>query len=189
MKKHFVAKLLRNVHAGEEHLAWNHPAVRSAPSSIQLTSTAFAPGTAIPVRYAGKGVGQNISPDLAWSDLPENTVELVLVMEDPDVPLRRPLVHLVAMAIPPTIAGLPEGALSGDIAPLRLQFGRGSFNRIGYAGPRALPGHGLHRYLFELFALSRHLDFARPPKLAKLLQAMHGSVLARGQLEGTFEQK
>jgi phosphatidylethanolamine-binding protein (PEBP) family uncharacterized protein len=78
MSKHLIARLLRGVRAGEKHLAWNHPAIRSAPSSIQLTSTAFAPGAPIPVQYAGKGVGQNISPDLAWENIPDGAVELVL---------------------------------------------------------------------------------------------------------------
>src|SRR5258708_2777783 len=188
MSKHLIARLLRGVRAGEAHLAWNHPAVRSAPSSIQLTSPAFAPGTPIPVRYAGKGVGQNISPALAWENLPEGAVELVLVMEDPDAPLRQPFVHLVATAIPPQLSGFPEGALSDGAAALGVRLGRGSFNRSGYTGPRALPGHGPHRYLFELFALNRRLDFPAPPTRAQLMQALHGAVIGRGQLEGIFEQ-
>jgi hypothetical protein len=188
MSKHLIARLLRGVRAGEAHLAWNHPAVCCVPSSIQLTSLAFAPGAPIPVQYAGQGVGQNISPPLAWENLPEGAVELALVMEDPDVPLRRPFVHLVATAIAPQLSGLPEGALSDGAAALGVRLGRGSFNRSGYTGPRALPGHGPHRYLFELFALNRRLDFLVPPTRAQLMQALHGAVIGRGQLVGIFEQ-
>jgi phosphatidylethanolamine-binding protein (PEBP) family uncharacterized protein len=103
MSKHLIARLLRGVRAGEAHLAWNHPAVCFVPSSIQLASTAFAPGAPIPVQYAGKGVGQNISPALVSENIPDGAVELVLVMEDPDVfsflqeqnrrPPRRPQAH------------------------------------------------------------------------------------------------
>ncbi|HEX4208723.1 MAG TPA: YbhB/YbcL family Raf kinase inhibitor-like protein [Ktedonobacteraceae bacterium] len=188
MSKHLVGRLLRGIHAGEKDLAWNHPAVSSSPTSIVLTSPAFAPGTAIPARYAGKGVGQNISPPLAWEHVPKGAVELILVMEDPDVPFPHPFVHLIATGIPPQFPGLPEGALSGDIASLPIQFGRGSFNRMGYAGPRALPGHGPHRYLFELFALGCRLNFPAPPTRAQLLSAFHSTVIGRGQLEGIFEQ-
>jgi Raf kinase inhibitor-like protein, YbhB/YbcL family len=189
MATHFIARLLRNVHAGEKRLAWNYPAVASAPSSIRLTSSVFAPGAAIPQRYAGEGVGQNISPDLSWSQLPEGTVELVLVMEDPDVPLPRPFVHLIATAIKPTLASLPEGALSAQAPFGGILFGYGTTRHRGYAGPRALPGHGPHRYVFELFALNRQLQFATPPALSDLLRAMHGAVIARGRLDGIFEQK
>jgi Raf kinase inhibitor-like YbhB/YbcL family protein len=179
--------LLRGVHAGETHLAWNEAATARAPASITLRTDAFPAGGLIPVRYAGRGVGDNISPGLRWSPTPAGTAEWVLIMQDPDAPLPRPFVHLIAYGISAETTELEEGALSAPCS--RVRAGRNTFGRSAYAGARALPGHGLHRYVFQLFALDRCLSFTKPPHLRALLQAMQGSVVARARLDGFFERK
>lgn len=181
-----MGRTLHGIRAGEAKLAWNHPAAASAPAIIRLTSSAFSEGAPIPLRYAGAGVGDNVSPPLAWSGLPPGTVELALVMEDPDAPLPRPFVHLVVAGIAPMPETIAEEALSGGAHNLLI--GRNMLRQTIYAGPRALPGHGLHRYVFELFALNRKLSFKKPPSLAELMSAMNRAVIARGKLEGTFER-
>ncbi len=186
MIERFVGRLLRRVHAGERHLAWNHPVLAAVPDSLKLYSPAFSPGGAMPVKCAGLGVGDNVSPPLDWSFVPERTVELVLLMEDADAPLRRPVVHFIATGIPRTLSGFTEGALVRENTSVR--FGYGSFKRIGYAGPRPLPGHGPHAYTFQLLAVDRQLTFDTRPDLATLLKALEGKVIARGRLDGTFER-
>jgi Raf kinase inhibitor-like YbhB/YbcL family protein len=183
-----LGRLLRGVHAGETHLAWNQAATARAPDSITLTTDAFPAGGTIPVRHAGRGVGDNISPALRWSNPPAGTAEWVLIMQDPDAPLPQPFVHLIAYDISAEVTELPEGALSTSSG--RARVGRNTFGSSGYAGPRALPGHGPHRYVFQLFALDRCLGgFTKPPSLKTLLKAMQGSVVARARLDGLFEQK
>ena len=49
---------------------------------ITVTSTAFAAGKPIPVKYTGQG--ENISPDLSWKDTPDGPVSFAVVCEDPD---------------------------------------------------------------------------------------------------------
>lgn len=182
-----VGRLLRGVRAGERHLSWNHPAMRGVPETLVLQSASFAAGGSLPQRCAGQGVGDNVSPALAWSGVPAGTQELLLTFEDEGAPLPRPVVHLVVLGIDPSHPGFGEGALAnGLVAPAR--FGIGSFGRLGYAGPRPVPGHGPHRYVFQLFALGRKLDFDRPPKRAAILERATGSVLARGRLVGLFER-
>jgi len=188
MLKTILLGLLKDVHAGDRHLAWNHPAVAAVQDSIVLTSDDFTAGGAIPIQFAGKGVGQNTSPSLHWSNIPEGTEEFVLVMEDPDAPWPRPMVHLVAAGISATMSGLPAAALSGDPASLGITLGKGTLGIDGYHGPRAPKGFGPHRYIFEIFALSKKLDLTGPPKLSELLTKMNNSVLGKGRLEGTFEQ-
>jgi phosphatidylethanolamine-binding protein (PEBP) family uncharacterized protein len=83
--------------------------------------------------------------------------------------------------------GLQEGALEATQSGRVL--GRTSAGRVAYAGPRALPGPGPHRYVFQLLALDRTLSFDRPPSRAELLRALDGAVLARGRLDATFEQR
>jgi Raf kinase inhibitor-like YbhB/YbcL family protein len=141
----------------------------------------------MPARCAGWGVGENISPALEWSGVPVATQELVIIMEDPDAPLPRPVVHMIALGIASGRMAFSEGALSqgasGDVS-----FGVGSFNRRGYHGPRPVPGHGPHRYLLQMLALGQPLSFQEPPKLDAVLAAADGNVLARGQIVGLFER-
>jgi Raf kinase inhibitor-like YbhB/YbcL family protein len=178
--------LLRGCRAGPRHLARNHPALRNVAELIRLQSATFPCGGTMPARCAGLGVGENVSPALQWSGVPPGTEELILVLEDPDAPLRRPVVHLVALGIAPGRTSFPEGALSQVADDVR--FGVGSFDRRGYHGPRPVPGHGPHHYLFQLIALSKPLSFEEPPKLGGVLAAAGGNVLAWGQIVGLFER-
>jgi Raf kinase inhibitor-like YbhB/YbcL family protein len=182
-----LGQLLKNRHAGEEKLLWNHPSVSGVPASITLSSPSFLPNGTIPVRYAGDGVGQNISPALSWTNIPNATAELVLVMEDPDAPLHKPFLHLIAAHIPAALRGVGEGALNNNLPG--VLFGPGGFGKVGYSGPRALPAHGPHRYVFQIFAVSQRLSFSATLTIKMLLDALEGKIIARGRLIGIFERK
>ena len=133
---------------------------------------------------AGKGVGDNTSPQPSWAGLPPQTRQVVLIIDDVDVPLPRPLLHTVAV-IEPDVQHVDTGALQPGTAGMR--FIPGSLGQRGYAGPRPIPGHGPHRYRFLVFAL----DQPTPDGVATskaLLKQMAGRVLARGTLTGTYER-
>jgi len=181
-----IGRVLRGVHAGDRYLAWNHPAIALAPVSLGLTSSWFPEGGTIPLAAAGPGVGDNVSPPLRWQKPPVGTRSLVLLMEDPDAPLHRPFIHLIAFGLSPDLTELAEGAL-GSLPG--LGFGRGTFGHVGYSGPRALPGHGPHRYIFQLLALDRRLAFGGPPKIGAFLAAIDGAALASGRLTGLFARE
>jgi phosphatidylethanolamine-binding protein (PEBP) family uncharacterized protein len=181
-----IGRWLRRVRAGDHHLACNDPGIGAAPADILLTSPAFVDGAAIPDRHAGVGLGENLSPPLEWSGVPAWTAELALVMQDPDALLPRPLVCLIATGIPGDCRGVSEGYLSPSASP-KFAFGRGSFGRIGYAGPRPLRGHGPRRYVFEIFALASRLRVAPRADLRATKSGMSGFVLAHGKLTGTYE--
>lgn len=166
--------------AGEKHSVRRAPQL-AAPQTMDVASTAFAHGGTIPDRYSGPGRGENISPDLTWT-APAGTAQLLLVIEDIDVPLSRPGIHTIAL-LPPTVESLAEGVLVPESPGIRyVPAFRG---HLGYGGPRPLPGHGVHRYGFHLYALDRELP-ADPPitGLAALLPLVEGHVLAGGFLEG-----
>jgi Raf kinase inhibitor-like YbhB/YbcL family protein len=138
----------------------------------------------MPTRHAGTGVGDNLSPPLVIAGVPEETATLLLILQDPDAPIPRPVVHLIAQLAPAT-RELAEGALN----PGRpVCFGRGSFGHFGYAGPRPVPGHGPHRYIFQLFALTRVPPCAPDAGLKDYLAASAGYAAARGMLTGTYER-
>jgi hypothetical protein len=185
-----LGRLLRGVHAGEQKLIWNQPAVRSAPETIVLSSPAFQEGAVMPAYSASRAIGgEDQSPDVEWSNLPSGTAEVVLVMEDADAPWTTPPMHLMATGISPYTCALASGALNRDTESSLLRLGKGAFGRRGYAGPAPPPAHGPHRYVFQIFALDRTLrtDIAFDRKT--LLREIDGRVLARGRLIGTFERK
>lgn len=177
-----LGQLLRRCRGRDAHLAWNR--LEPAPETLTLTSPAFADGAAIPKRHAGRGVGENSAPALHIDGVPAHTDTLVLILQDPDAPVPRPIVHLIAL-LPPATQTLAEGALN---APSALQFGRGSFGRIGYAGPRPIPGHGPHRYIFQVFAACGGKPLAPGANLKYVLAALHGHLIARGRHTGTYER-
>ena len=179
-----IGKLLRNVRAGE-HRSPFAGSDFAAPDDITVTSTMFRDGGAMPTSTAGKGVGDDTSPQLSWTGVPAQARQLVLVMDDVDVPLPRPLLHTVAV-IDPIVQDVHAGKLQPATAGLR--FIPGTLGHRRYAGPRPIPGHGPHRYRFLVFALDRPIpDDVSTAKA--LLNHMAGHVLARGMLTGTYERR
>jgi phosphatidylethanolamine-binding protein (PEBP) family uncharacterized protein len=108
----------------------------------------------------------------------------VLIIDDVDVPLPRPLLHTVAV-IDPTVDCVGAGLLQPGTDGLR--FIRADLGHRGYAGPRPIPGHGPHRYRFLVLAIDRPIAESVTTSKA-LLAAMAGHVLARGALTGTYER-
>jgi Raf kinase inhibitor-like YbhB/YbcL family protein len=178
-----LGRLLRGVRAGADR----SPLARSgfdAPESIPVTSSAFTDGGMMPRSSAGEGVGDNTSPPLRWDGLPPGARQLVLVIDDIDVPLPRPLLHTVAV-LDPSLDGVAAGALQPGSAGMR--FVRADLGHRGYAGPRPIPGHGPHHYRFHVLALDEPIpDHVTSAKA--LLKHMVGHVLARGALTGTYER-
>jgi Raf kinase inhibitor-like YbhB/YbcL family protein len=185
-----IGRITSSLRAGEETLILNQPVFAGIPRALTVTSPAFKDGQAIPARYTVSG--EEISPPLNWTNIPAGAREIVLIMEDYDVPLPKAVTHLIAFGISARTSGLVEGALptptmrGSDPLP---RLGRNSLGFQRYEGPAALPGHGPHHYVFEVFALDRPLDFHDAPNKKEMVAAMEGRVLAIGRLTGTFERK
>ncbi len=179
-----IGKLLRRFPvAGEGRGPLAGPTF-AVPYAITLTSNAFRDGEVLPKASGGNGVGDNESPQLSWTGVPPGTRQLVLIIDDVDVPLPRPIVHTVAV-IDPTVVQVDAGVLQPGATGMR--FLRGDLPHHGYAGPRPIPGHGPHRYRFHLFALDAPIA-DDVTKTKALLRQMAGHVIARGVLTGTYER-
>jgi phosphatidylethanolamine-binding protein (PEBP) family uncharacterized protein len=189
-----LGALLKNRRAGDTHSAWNLPNLQG-PEGLSVTSRQFEEKEPIPPEHAGKRIGgKNLSPDLTWSPPPPETTELLLVVEDLDVPIAKPAVHCLALIDPSRLDPpnhLPPGALSAHQPAAGVRILRSTIGR-GYHGPEPIKGHGPHRYTFQLFALSiavsdapdgTKLDRARP---RALLSSITAPVTARGRLTGVF---
>src|SRR5208282_3591332 len=99
------------------------PYVRAAlaeekPVTLTLESKAFTEGEAIPKKYTCEG--KDISPPVAWSEIPQGTKSLVLIVDDPDAPdpkaPKMTWVHWVLYNLPPDATGLAEG-IGADALP------------------------------------------------------------------------
>ena len=185
-------RLLRNRRAGETHLAWNQPHLQG-PELLTLTSHNFDDGEAIPLQHCAKQIGgDDQSPHLTWTPPPPGTAQLLLVVEDIDVPLSKPAVHCLAL-IDPATGHLEPGALAKRQPAPGVRLLRSTIGR-GYHGPAPIKGHGPHRYTFQLFALESPLSSnpnTPPPDRARpraLLSAVTPPVLARARLTGIFER-
>lgn len=159
---------------------------QSLAGSFAITSTAFAPGGAIPSRFTCDGADR--SPPLAWTGVPAGTRSLALIVEDPDAPdpaaPQTVWIHWVLYDIPPGVSGLPEGGSSH--LPAGARTGRNDWGKAAWGGP--CPPVGRHRYFFKLYALNTVLALDRPTK-AELEAAMHGHVIARAQMIGTYAHR
>ena len=152
--------------------------------SFSITSTAFADGAEIPVKYSCDG--ESISPPLAWGQGPAGTASFALIMDDPDAPIGM-FTHWIIFNLPPDTQGLPE-AITKDatLASGALQ-GKNGGGSIRYIGP-CPPKGPAHHYVFNLYALDKSLDLAAGATKEQVVQAMEGHILAQSQLTGLYQR-
>lgn len=154
-----------------------------ALTSMQLTSTAFSAGGAIPSKHTGEG--EDVSPALAWSDAPEGTKSFAIVCHDPDAPLLTPkgygFVHWVLYGIPGNVSNLAEN--SGDYTQ-----GSNDFGNAGYGGPMPPEGHGIHNYFFWVLALDDDLDLPDGLSMLELFERVEPHCIGMNRLVGTYQR-
>lgn len=183
----WLGHALEGWRAGASKLAAVRPELApiGVGAPITLGSLAFGNDARLPDRFTADGAG--VSPPLHWGELPAGTVRLALLVEDVDAPTPDPLVHAVAW-LPVAAGSLAEGAL-GEDAPDGAEIGHNSFGRPGWLPPDPPTGHGVHRYVFQLFALDAEAGDPGPdPGRTALLRAMEGRVLGVGVLTGTYSR-
>lgn len=151
---------------------------------MRLLSPAFIDGESIPDRYTCDG--DDLSPPLEWSGVPEDCRSLALIVHDPDAP-RGDWVHWVLYDIRPGIASLPEGRAGASPRPEGSVEGPTDNRKPGWGGP--CPPSGTHRYVFSLYALDTVLGAGPALARGELLDAMEGHVLAQADLMGTYRRE
>jgi hypothetical protein len=127
-----------------------------AAEPFTLSSPAFKDGAQLTKKNGGVNpanpncVGENVSPPLAWSNVPEGTKSLAIVVADPDGQNGLGSVHWVAYGIAPSLTGLAEG--EGSKPSNKFVGGKGSGGKDVYSGPCPPAGTGFHHYIFTLIA-------------------------------------
>ncbi|GAB3386971.1 hypothetical protein GCM10027568_06100 [Humibacter soli] len=178
-----VGRLFRHRHA-EESLSVSHRPELATSRRIAFASPRFVDGQELPGVYCGRFIGENLSPAVTWRDLPPETTEMLLVMEDLDSPGKSPRLHAVA-TFPPEPGTLSDGELNSGSS--RARFLHGSRGPLAYSGPRPLPGHGPHHYRLHLYALDQTIDIDRLTEVEELAAEVDGHVLASATLTTTHE--
>jgi len=142
----------------------------NAAGIFTLKSTTFADGKIMPKKVANNNpsnpncVGDNVSPELSWSNVPDGTKSLVLTMFDPEGRAPGGVSHWVAYGISPTVTGFAEGEANKDSDKY---VGGKSLMGVGhYSGPCTPPNASPHHYTFVLIATDFDLK-ELPPGLTR----------------------
>ena len=151
---------------------------------MEISSSAFEAGRAIPDRYTCEG--ENISPPLDWDFLPEGTKSLALIMDDPDAPADEPFSHWVLYNIPIDWRGLPEDFQPG--ASWDGERGRNSMGNTRYEGPCPPIGEN-HQYYFRLYAVDTLLDFGEGATRAQVIDALREHTLEETETIGAYQRR
>ncbi|HOO70158.1 MAG TPA: YbhB/YbcL family Raf kinase inhibitor-like protein [Spirochaetota bacterium] len=151
---------------------------------LDLSSGSFSEGGAIPSLYTCDG--RDISPALAWKNVPDGTKSFALICDDPDAPVGT-WVHWVIYRIPGAERSLKESVPPKEALDNGARQGRNDFGRIGYGGP--CPPGGSHRYFFRIYALDIIPGLDPGATKEELLAAMKGHVLAQGELMGVYSRR
>ena len=150
---------------------------------MELTSQAFENGARIPSRYTCDG--ENIHPPLEIKDIPEGVHSLVLVVEDPDVPLHLRQdglwIHWVVFDIEPKDQHVEEGVGFSTGKEALTTYGK-----PGFGGP--CPPDREHRYFFRLYALDTKLGLDEQVTKFDIENAMQGHVIEKVELMGRYER-
>lgn len=146
---------------------------------MKLTSQAFSEGETIPRKY-GRDF-ENVNPPLTINDIPQGTVSLALLMDDPDVPKTAGVPvwdHWVVFNIPPKTTQITENWYVDGVR------GAGTRGELNYGGPR--PPDREHRYFFRVFALDTTLNIKEGASKQNILDAMQDHILDTAKLMGRY---
>lgn len=170
-------------------------AFAAAPAAaFEVTSNDMRAGQPMSGAQVLKGFGcegGNVSPQLAWRDVPAGTKSFAVTVYDPDAPTGSGWWHWVIFNIPADVRELPAGA--GDpasgLAPAGSVQSRTDYGAPGYGGPCPPVGHGPHRYQFRVFALDvERLDLAPDSSAALVGFMLNAHKLGVAGLEALYER-
>jgi Raf kinase inhibitor-like YbhB/YbcL family protein len=150
------------------------PGATAPAPALRLTSQTFAEGGAIPDLHTCRG--DDVSPALLWTGVPQGTAELAVVMRDLDAD---GLVHWVVAGLPPDIGGLAQDAVPGSAVEATNDLGR-----AGWSGP--CPPSGTHHYDFRVYALAEPSGVTQGERGAEAAERIETApALASAALGGT----
>jgi Raf kinase inhibitor-like YbhB/YbcL family protein len=165
---------------------------RGAVPVMTLSSNAWPDGAHIPAQHSQ--MGPELSPALAWSNVPDGVQSFVLIVHDVDQAIGNgndDVLHWMLWNIPASARSVPEGVPQGSVLPdgTRQISASGPY----YRGPGAPASGPPHHYVFELYALDSTIDVAAvgqspPLTRAAVVAAMAGHVRGKAAYVGLFKR-
>jgi Raf kinase inhibitor-like YbhB/YbcL family protein len=166
------------------------PAAPPVPA-MTLMTPAWPDGDPIPPKYTQ--AGEQVSPELRWTNTPPGTQSFVLHFHDPDVARNKTTddqAHWVVWNIPATATSLPEGVPKGAERPDGSR--QTSASGPVYRGPGAPANGPVHHYTFEIYALDTKLDVPVGTDAfetrSAVMKAMQGHILGKAVYVGLFRR-
>ena len=175
-------------------MSWNPYDNLPRAASFSLTSSDLKEGEKLAMPQVsgifGAG-GQDVSPQLSWSDFPSGTQSFVVTMCDPEAPTVTGFWHWAVVNIPGNVTELPAGA--GDESGSGLPEGafqlKNDARMARYVGAGPPEGHGRHRYIFAALALeAERVEIDKEATPALLMFNLFNGTLGRAFLEGWYER-
>ena len=148
---------------------------------MEIISPVFRDGQAIPAQYTC--AGHNVNPPLNIFSVPDGTQSLTLIMHDPDA-VSGDYLHWLLWDIPPNTESIPVNSV-----PVGAIQGTNDADDTGYTGPCPPAGSGVHKYIFDFYALDTTLDLPAGSKITTVIMAQKGHVLNHCALTGTVAAK
>jgi Raf kinase inhibitor-like YbhB/YbcL family protein len=182
-----IGHALEQQRAGMDKIVFNANPAAAGMGRIEISSPAFAPDSPLRQRFTADGEG--VSPPLSWRNVPTAAATLVLIVEDADSPTPEPLVHAIVVDMNPRESELQEGALSGPPETTSEKLGLNSYLLHGWLPPDPPPGHGVHHYAFQIFALTAGAPLSKSPGRREVVIAIRERAIARGCLIGTYQRE
>jgi Raf kinase inhibitor-like YbhB/YbcL family protein len=188
--KHTIAALLT---AGGVLVAslFAAPMARAA-DVFTLTSSAIQDNGTLAIKNACSDkqrspncVGENLSPPLAWSNVPDGTKSFALLLFDPEGRAPAGVSHMVVYGIPADVTGFAEGELS---KPSDKFVGGKNLMGVGICfGPGTPPNTDWHHYTFTLVATDLDPKALEPGMTRdELAKALEGHVKGSAGLVTRF---
>ncbi len=172
--------------AQKKNTPYNLTINNNVSNIMKIESTAFKNNGNIPKIYTCDGIGVN--PPLTFSDIPENTKSLVLIMDDPDIPESAKQSygidvwdHWIIFNMSPGTKVIAENSIPKGV------IGKGTRGINKYTPP--CPPDREHRYFFKLYALDTILPLDANVTKQEILKAMQGHILDEAELIGLYERK
>ena len=145
---------------------------------MKISSPVFLDNQKIPNKFSCDG--ENVNPPLAFSEIPQNSKSLVLIVDDPDAP-NGDFTHWVVINIDPTVREIPQNSV-----PKGGMEGITSRGVAGWVSP--CPPSGVHRYVFKLCALDSILNLSSNADKNAVEQAMEGHVIEKAEIIGLYSR-
>lgn len=144
---------------------------------LAISSPDIAPLSAISARHAGDG--DNQAPTLNISGVPEGTVELAVIMHDPDAPLPNGFTHWTLYGIAPQTTEITPDGAPGRVGP-------NGIGQAAYTGCEPPFGHGQHHYYFWVYAL--RAPVTGTPTREEFLSKHAGDIIEQARFVGTYQR-